>query len=206
MKFDVKAVPKWGWVAIAVGMVAVFWYVKHRGGNTAATAAGPGADPSQLSSDIAAQLAAALGGSPASTDPNAVGGSDNNAMLAELLAQQGQSLQDFLANISAMSAAGIGYGSGGYYADPSGQSPGSSFGIGGLQPPNPYAPPGSPYAGFVGTPGYTTPYGGTGGGIVPGTYSIFTGPQGQYMPGNYVPQVGSPGAPAAPTPGKPVYV
>lgn len=99
---------KW-WAVVLLMGVLVFWYVKRKGGNTAAqstntanTSDDLGVDEGQLASDIGAQVAASLGGTPGDES----GGFDAS-WLADLMQQNEQSLEDFIANQSAIAGSGV---------------------------------------------------------------------------------------------------
>lgn len=145
---DLKRVPKWAWVAAGLVAVAVFYYMHKRAqaNSTAATATGAGSDTSggvdesQLSSDIAAQLAAALGGTPPGTDSGAVQPQDDSALIEALLQMLGQSQAEFGQFATSMYGSGI-YSGGAYGPSPAGQDPSAQLGQGGLQAPS-YGSPG----------------------------------------------------------------
>jgi hypothetical protein len=167
-------VPKWVWIVGAVLAIGAVYYL-HRA-NTASAApssASPGVDESALASDIAQQIASSIANQDSSQDTSGQG-SDDSALLAELLAAEGQtqqSEQDFLANYSQLVASGVSYGSGGYSSSPAGQTDTSPLGIGGTAP--------STYTNDPTIGGYVN-YGYEN----PGTIGIgaYVGPVGAYFP------------------------
>lgn len=107
-------IPKWGWVGLALLAVAIFIYVKRKSASSVSSSTSPpqgsdasGVDPSQLASDIAAQLAAAMGGTQPQTDPNAYQSPDLAAFLQALAAQEQDFLDQFGQNLTGLTAGGI---------------------------------------------------------------------------------------------------
>lgn len=119
---NLKSVPKWAWVAAGVVAIGVWYYVhkQAQAGSTAATAtgagndngSGTGVDESQLASDVAGQLSAALGGTPSSVDSGAVQSPDDSAVINGLLQLISQSQQEFSDYATSMHSAGVGGGAG----------------------------------------------------------------------------------------------
>lgn len=86
--------PKWVVVVIGIlGVILAYYIYKHSQNSSSVSSSTGGVDENQLASDIAAQLAATLGGTPNSTDLNATSPTDNSSLLAELAQQQAESLQ-----------------------------------------------------------------------------------------------------------------
>jgi len=110
-KTGLKAVPKWVWIGAAVLAVGVFIYLKRSSSSTSANTGTPpqgggsGVDESQLSSDIAAQLAAALGGTP--DQGGAVSSPDQSQLDQDLLGLIQQSQGDYNSLVTQLVASGI---------------------------------------------------------------------------------------------------
>lgn len=101
----------WAWAGVIALGVVVFLYVRHR--NSVANMSGTndqnsGAlDEGQLASDIGAQVAASLGGTPGGD----TGGFDAS-WLADLMQMNTQSLEDFIASQSQLAGSGVNGGAG----------------------------------------------------------------------------------------------
>lgn len=139
-------IPKWGWIAILLAGVGLFIYLRRKSASSTSASTTPpvggtGVDSSQLASDIAAQLAASLGGTPAATDPNATGGMDWASFLDSLAAQQQAYLTQLESYISSLAAAGLG-------------APGTPQTAPSTPPPTTPPPPGTPAPGA--SPGFPT--------------------------------------------------
>lgn len=189
---DLKRVPKWAWIAAGLTAVVVFYYFHKRAqaNSTGATATNTqntdgGVDESQLSSDIAAQLAAALGGTPQGVDNGAVSPQDDSALIASLLQMLQQSQDEFGQFATSMVGSGVGG---------AGQSPGSAFGVGATGPtatggevtsPAQAAPAAQPAPVYSPTPSGFIPVAPVGG-IASAAYNPSTGftltPQGVAIP------------------------
>lgn len=90
------------WIGVLALGVAIFIYVRHRSATPTQHTSTDATDDSQLGSDIAAQVAATLGGQPQGD----TGGFDT-AWLADLINQNAQSLQDYLANAIGAASGGV---------------------------------------------------------------------------------------------------
>lgn len=123
-------IPKWGWLVLLAGGVVLFIVLKKKSSSASASATPPvgqtGVDSSQLASDIAAQLAASLGGTPSQ---DGTSGMDWASFLDNLAAQQQAYFTQFESYLSNLSAAGLGAPGTPQTAPPT--------------PPPPGAPPGS---------------------------------------------------------------
>ena len=110
-KTGLKAVPKWVWIVAALLAVGVFIYLKRSSSSTSANTGvppqggGSGVDESQLSSDIAAQLAAALVGTP--DQGGAVSSPDQSQLDQDLLALIQQSQGDYNSLVTQLVGSGL---------------------------------------------------------------------------------------------------